>query len=114
MTIGDTATVRHRNVAGVELSCVRATGTTCAGTLTLTSRVTPRGKRHTKKTEIETVAFGAEPYGLVAGERTTLTVKLTSAGAKLLDDSVRHVLTAKASGKQSTGYTVTEALTLTG
>ncbi|MGO9792037.1 MAG: hypothetical protein ACLP8S_21800 [Solirubrobacteraceae bacterium] len=115
LALGGSAKVSSSGVAGVSLSCSGAAGEICAGRLTLTVSVKTKIERHTKTIiETTTVTLGSTNYSLAAGKTTTLSVKLSKPGLKLLDATSDNELTAKAWATPRTGSTVTEIVTLIG
>jgi hypothetical protein len=118
LTIGGSAKVSSKGVAGVLLSCAAKAPAACKGKLTLTAKVKAKVKRkikgHTKTVNgTKTVTLGSATYSLSAGKAKTLSVKLSKAGLKLLDAAHNHRLKSSASAKPSSGKTISKTVTLT-
>jgi len=114
LTISGSAEVSRKGVVAVPLSCSGSPRAICAGTLTLTTSVKTKVKRKRKTvTETKTITLGSGPYSLVAGSSKTLSIALSKAGVKLLNQAAGHRLKAKALAKPTIGSPVTKRLTLT-
>jgi virginiamycin B lyase len=110
LKIGATARVT-RGAAGIRLSCV---GGTCSGKLTITvkRRVRRRIHGHLKFVNAPTSVASAR-YSVAAGQSTTLSVKLSKVGAKLVHAARKHTLRSVAAAKPDSGVTVTQIIALT-
>jgi hypothetical protein len=104
VSIGPRAKVSKRHFARVQLSCAGGSGSTCNGTLVLTTQIKvkvkvvvvsrKRPKKHhgkhkskpkTKfKTEKKTILVGMVNYSLAAGSSKALSIKLKKGGVKAL------------------------------
>jgi hypothetical protein len=96
LTISGSAKVLRKGVAAVPLSCSGSPREICAGTLTLTTSVKTKVRRNRKTvTETKTITLGSGRYSLAAGSSKTLSIALSKAGVKLLDQAAGHGLKAK-------------------
>ncbi len=109
------ATVTRTRVASVRLSCADSAGRSCAGTLTLTTRVKKRIQRHGRVvTRIRTVTLGRTRYRLTSGASMTLRVRLSAAGYRLLESARGRRLTATITARVTAGTAPTGKLELAG
>ncbi len=117
VAISGHAKVSKSGLAALGLSCAGGSGSTCVGSLTLTSTVKMKIKRRVKGrvrevTETKTIGLGSARYSLAANTSETLRIALSKAGAKLLRHAPSHKLKAKAVAKPQAGTTTTKTVEL--
>ncbi len=108
--------VSSKGVVSIKVACTGASGSSCAGKLTLTAVVNTKVKRKVKGhlktvTVTKTITLGSASYTLSAGSSQILTIKLSAANLKLFNQA-GHKLKTSATNRPANGSS-TKTINLT-